>query len=81
MTCTATPASTGRTVADLIEQAKRNPLKWLVSDILLEDGVHVLHGPEEAFKTMLTIQLHEALSKGGRFMLRDVPVGLVTGIA
>ena len=81
MTCTAPPASLGRTVVDLIEQAKQNPPKWHIPDILLEDGVHVLHGHEETFKTILTVQLHEALSKGGRFMLRDVPGGLITGIA
>jgi hypothetical protein len=81
VTCTASPASLGRTVADLIEQAKQNPLKWLIPDILLEDGVHVLHGHEETFKTILTVQLHEGLSKGGRFLLRDVPGGLTTGIA
>jgi hypothetical protein len=81
VTCTAPPASLGRTVVDLIEQAKQNPLKWLIDDILLEDGVHVLHGHEETFKTILTLQLHEALSKGGRFMLRDLPGGLITGIA
>ena len=81
MTCATPHTSPGRTVADLVEQAKRNPLKWLVLDILLEDGTHVLHGHEETFKTMLTLQLHEVLSKGGRFMLRDVPGGLTTGIA
>ena len=56
-------------------------MKWLVPDILLEDGIHVVHGLEETFKTMLTLQLHEKLSKGGRFLLRDMPGGLVTGIA
>lgn len=69
------------TVADLIAQAKQNPLKWIVCDIVLEDGVHVLHGDEETFKTMLALQLHEALSVGGRFLLRSVEGRLVTGIA
>lgn len=68
-------------VADLIEQAKQNPLRWIVPDIVLEDAVHVIHGAEESFKTMLTLQLHEALSVGGSFLLRDVKGGLVTGIA
>src|SRR5258708_25085318 len=70
-----------RTVTDLIAQAKQNPLKWLVSDVLLEDGVHLLHGHEETFKTMLTLQLHEALSAGGRFLLRRVEGGFGTGMA
>jgi hypothetical protein len=81
VTCNPPSPNPSRTVADLIEQAKRNPLKWLVPDILLEDGIHVLHGHEETFKTMFTLQFHEVLSRGGRFLLRDVPGGLVTGIA
>jgi hypothetical protein len=70
-----------RTVAELIEQSKRNPLRWLIPDTLLEDGTHLLHGSEETFKTMLTIQLHEALTLGGHFLGRPVEGGLVTGIA
>ncbi len=68
-------------VSELIAQAKQNPLRWLVPDVLLEDGVHVIHGAEESFKTMLTIQLHEALSLGGTFLLREVQGGYITGIA
>jgi hypothetical protein len=69
------------TVSGLIEYAKHNPLKWIVPDMVLEEGVHVLHGHEETYKTMLTLQLHEALSNGGTFLLRDVKGGLLTGIA
>ena len=68
------------TVAALIEQARQNPLKWLVPNVVLEDGVHVIHGSEESFKTMLTLQLHEVLTVGGKFLLRDVKGGLKTGI-
>ncbi len=57
------------TVSELIEQAKHNPLKWIVPDVVLEDGVHVLHGAEESFKTILTLQLHEALTLGGAVSL------------
>jgi len=69
------------TISGLIEYAKCNPLKWIVPDMVVEEGVHVLHGHEETYKTMLTLQLHEALSSGGRFLLRDVKGGLLTGIA
>jgi len=68
-------------VQALIEQSRQFPMRWLVPDIVLEDGVHILHGPEESFKTMLTLQLHEALTVGGRFLLRQSVGGLRTGIA
>ncbi len=68
------------TVSALIEYAKRNPLRWLVPDIVVEEGVHVLHGPEETYKTMLTAQLHETLSVGGKFLLREARGGIRTGI-
>jgi hypothetical protein len=67
-------------VRDLIEQAKQNPLRWLVPGVVLEEGVHLLHGAEESFKTMLTLQLHEVLAVGGNFLLRQVEGGLSTGI-
>ena len=69
------------TVQDLIEQAHSNPMRWLVPDVVLDGGVHILHGPEESFKTMLTLQLHEALSRGSGFLLRPSVGGLRTGIA
>jgi AAA domain len=69
------------TVSELIEQAKRDPLEWIVPNVALEDGVHILHGREECFKTMLTLQLHEVLTLGGSFLLREVKGGLRTGIA
>ena len=78
---TATVVPEASTVADLIAQAKQNPPRWLVPDVLLEDGIHLIHGAEESFKTMLTLQLHEALTNGGQFLLRDVVGGLKTGIA
>jgi hypothetical protein len=68
-------------VADLIAQAKQHPLKWIVPDVVLEDAVHVIHGGEESFKTMLTLQLHEKLTTGGEFLLREVNGDLRTGIA
>jgi hypothetical protein len=50
------------TVAALIEDARKNPIHWIISGVLLEGGVHILHGREESFKTMLTLQMHEALA-------------------
>jgi hypothetical protein len=68
-------------VYELIELAKKHPLKWFVPDIVLEDAVHVLHGSEESFKTMLTLQLHEALALGTRFLGRKVNARYMTGFA
>lgn len=69
------------TVADLISWGEQHPIEWYVPDIILEEGVHVLHGLEESYKTMLMLQLHEALACGGEFLLRKVQGGLKTGIA
>lgn len=69
------------TVAALIEQARKNPVRWIIPGVLLEGGVHILHGREESFKTMLTVQMHEALSVGGNFLTCPVSGGLRTGIA
>jgi hypothetical protein len=68
------------TVAALIEQSRKNPVRWLIPGVLLDGGVHILHGREESFKTMLTLQMHEALSVGGDFLTRHVAGGLRTGI-
>jgi AAA domain len=68
-------------VRELIEHSRQHPMRWFVPDVVLEDGVHVLHGPEESFKTMLTLQLHEALTIGGPFLTRSSVRGLKTGIA
>jgi hypothetical protein len=68
-------------VSELIEQSRQHPMRWLVPDVVLEDGVHILHGREESFKTMFTLQLHEALAAGGQFLMRSSVGGLITGIA
>ena len=73
-------ASPPSTVAALIEEASRNPVRWVIPGVLLEGGVHILHGREESFKTMLTIQMHESLSVGGKFLTRTVHGGLRNGI-
>lgn len=67
-------------VSSLIQQSKEHPLRWLLPEVVLEGAVHVLHGHEESFKTMLTLQLHEALATGKEFLLRQSEGGLRTGI-
>ena len=69
-----------RTVAELIEESRKRPLRWLIDGVLLEEGIHILHGKEESFKTMLTLQMHAALAQGGQFLMRDVEGGRRTGI-
>jgi len=69
------------TVQELIEWSKLNPLTWFIENLILEQGVHVLHGLEESFKTMLMLQLHEVLTQGGTFLRWDVQGGYRTGIA
>ena len=45
-----------QTVAELIAHSKQYPLIWMVPDVVQEDGMHILHGAEESFKTMVTPQ-------------------------
>ena len=71
----------GQTFSDLIALGRANPIRWMVPDIVMEGGTHVLHGRESSFKTMLTLQLLEALTIGGKFLLSDIAGGLRTGIA
>ncbi len=73
-------ASNPSTVAALIEQSRKNPIHWIIPGVLLEGGVHVLHGREETFKTMLMLQMHEALAIGGTLLAQTVVGGLRTGI-
>jgi hypothetical protein len=69
------------TVREFIRWSKENPIKWFVEDLILEKGIHLLHGLEESFKTMLMLQLHEALTEGGEFLRWRTQGGLRTGIA
>lgn len=71
----------GQTFSDLIALGRANPIRWMVPDIVMEGGTHILHGRESSFKTMLTLQLLEALTIGGKFLLDDIAGGLRTGIA
>ncbi len=76
----ARESSDGSSVRDLIEYSQQHPLKWLVDGIVLEGGVHVLHGTEETFKTILSVQLAGALTDGGDFLGRHVKGGVRCGI-
>jgi hypothetical protein len=69
------------TVREIIEWSESHPHRWFVEDFILQEAIHVIHGLEESFKTMLMLQLHEALTNGGEFLLRGVKGGLRTGIA
>lgn len=69
------------TVQEVIEWSKTHPIRWLVDQFIQEHAVHILHGLEESYKTMLMLQLHEALTQGGQFLLWEVNGGLHTGIA
>jgi hypothetical protein len=77
----ATNATEPKSVRELIEHSRQHPIRWLVPEVLMEDGIHILHGAEESFKTMLTLQLHEALTIGSPFLMRPSVEGLRTGIA
>jgi RecA-family ATPase len=54
----------------LIENAEKNPPEPILEGLLNEGEVAGLHGPQEAFKTMLTLQLAESLATGKPFLGR-----------
>ena len=68
-------------IAGLIALAKKNPLKWFIPDVVLQGASHLFHGAEETYKTMLTLQLHESLALGTKFLGRKVNGRYITGIA
>ena len=51
-------------IAFLIENARKNPPEPILKDLLNEGETVGLHGPQEAFKTFLTLQLAESLATG-----------------
>ena len=69
------------TVREVIEWTKLHPLRWFMPNLIIQEGVHILHGQEESFKTMLMLELHEALTNGGQFLAWATDGGLRTGIA
>lgn len=75
------PEPEPETVRQLIEWTKLHPLQWFMPNLIVEHGVHILHGLEESFKTMFMLQLHEALANGGQFLAWKTKGGLRTGIA
>lgn len=68
-----------RNIAQLIAEAQRHPIRWLIDGVMMEGGVHILHGREECFKTMLSIQMADVLTGGGEFLGRSVQGGLRVG--
>jgi hypothetical protein len=78
---TANNAAEPQTVREVIEWGKNHQVRWFVKDLIQEQGAHILHGLEECFKTMLMLQVHEALTNGGPLLVWNVEGGLRTGIA
>src|SRR5215471_14407413 len=60
-------------IAELMEEARRNPPKPIITGLLNESETVGLHGPPEAFKTILSLQLAEAIATGGRFLQWAIP--------
>jgi hypothetical protein len=60
-------------IADLITAAKKNPLKPVITGLLNESETAGLHGPPEAFKTMLLLQLADCVANGECFLSWPIP--------
>jgi AAA domain len=58
----------GISAADLIKESRLNPRKPIVLELIFENGNVVIHGEPEAFKTILSLHLAEALATGGYFL-------------
>jgi hypothetical protein len=71
----------GIPISTRILEAAKSPLRWHISGMLLEGGIHVLHGEEECFKTTATLQMLEALNLGGPFLGMALPGGVRVGMA
>ena len=65
---TAAVTTTSRTVAQLIEAARKNPAKSVIGGLLNEGEIAGLHGTPEAFKTIFALQLAESLASGTPFL-------------
>lgn len=57
----------------LIEDAKINPPVPIIRGLLNEGEIAGLHGPQEAFKTILCLQLAESIASGNNFLGWDIP--------
>jgi len=75
------PEKEPETVREVIEWTNLHPLRWFMPNLIIQEGIHVLHGHEESFKTMFMLQLHEALTTGRPFLAWKTEGGLRTGIA
>jgi len=55
-------------IAELIREARENPAKPVIQNLVHEHEIVGLHGPPEVFKTILTLQLAESLATGKPFL-------------
>jgi hypothetical protein len=62
------PVLTAPGIADLIREAREHPAKPVVEGLLHEHEIAGLHGSPESFKTVLTLQLAEAIATGHPFL-------------
>lgn len=58
----------GASILDLIGQAVRNPAKPIMEGLFHECETAGLHGSQESFKTIWTLQLAESLATGNSFL-------------
>ncbi len=55
-------------ILGMMREARENPAKPVIEGLLHEQEIAGWHGPQEAFKTMFTLQLAEALASGRPFL-------------
>jgi hypothetical protein len=62
------PLQTPPGILDLIREAREHPLTPIIGGLLNEHEICGLHGSPEAFKTVFSLQLAEAISTGRPFL-------------
>jgi RecA-family ATPase len=55
-------------ILSMMREARENPAKPVIEGLLHEQEIMGLHGPQEAFKTMFTLQLTEDIARGTPFL-------------
>ncbi len=66
---------------DLIRQARENPPRSIITGLLNEGEILVLHGSEECFKSVFVIQMAESIATGNSLLnFWDVPNPMKVGI-
>src|SRR5437016_917779 len=51
-------------IRTLIRKSKETPVRWLIEGLWQEGGIAVVHSLEEAFKSVFTYQVAEAVASG-----------------